>query len=987
MKKLVYLLVMCLCLNGMAEVPFAWLRSASAETQAPKAAKSSKSKKKKSSKSEADQDKKEEKSYKLDLSENSEAKMSDILKYAKLDIELKDIKKIELVKKSDKKYLAWEKDEENEDDYIFTVLKSFKKVELRISTKKTSRLLVLKNGKKASKPDEDMKKQEAPAEEKQEEPAKEKREAPAEEKQEEPVEEKKEEPAEEEREAPVEEKQEEPAEEKRETPVEEKQEEPAEEKREAPVEEKQEQPAEEKQEEPVEEKQEEPSEETQDAPAENEGEDANGEAEKQTEVENEATVTDPADEAVPQMEAGQTSAATDDPAKAAEDATSQANEQATEAATEQATEAATEQATEAATEPVTEAATEPVTEPAAEAATEQKAEAATEQATEATAESAGTPANASEGESGNAESASDDGQDAADQTAAGPEAKNEAPQAGIPEDAEAWFAGESATVAGTLQEIVGKLAGGETVNIHTSRTLLVEGASLELLSKVTVIPDPGMFDESYGVYFMPIRKSESQVQSNDAPSRPFDSQQLLSLIPSMGDRVDLCVWVEKNETPSQGEEQGQTGEKPVLNVKAKGVESQGWSRTQPEFTLSGIPEGKDWTYTAIIYDERFVPISGNFYTPAQEGGYNLRFAMLDELGDILALSDEYALMLDWTAPEVEIGEDGTTSFTLNVSATDKISGVDAVSVDGGKTWHRMDEGEYSVTNQQETTYKAGDVRVRDVAGNIFKSEEEYTVTEAENAEGDGEDGEGGDSGGGGGSFGGGGSGGGDGKAALPHSSGDGDEGADYDALELELPDEPMKQLTVGGEPMELTLMLASAQEAGAPVGDDQPFTARLRYWEDAAVDDAPNTLLLEAEIDDDLGDQFTYEWRFNGEVYRLLANSGIKYVALKVRDVVAAFPTEGFTGGTRYTELKMQGVSTRKFDYTLSMRINLDPAHVSAMTDSDYSEACDLSIHAEVEGKNYELSNSPQSMMYFYNVFVGPEDMLDQPFGEYDANA
>ena len=235
--------------------------------------------------------------------------------------------------------------------------------------------------------------------------------------------------------------------------------------------------------------------------------------------------------------------------------------------------------------------------------------------------------------------------------------------------------------------------------------------------------------------------------------------------------------------------------------------------------------------------------------------------------------------------------------------------------------------------------------------------------------------------------GGGGGGNGSGTPALPHASGDGEEGSDYDALTLDLPDEPMEQLTVGGEPMDLTLLLASAQEPDAPVGINQPFTATLRHWDDASDSDAPNTLVLDAEVDGNLGDVFAYEWRFNGEVYRMLANSGIKYVALKVCDAVVAFPTEGFTGGTRYTELKMQGVSTRRFEYTLTMKLNLDPSHVSAMNESDYSEVCDLSIHTEVEDKNYELSNSPQSMMYFYKVFVGPEDMMDQPFGEYDPAA
>jgi len=206
---------------------------------------------------------------------------------------------------------------------------------------------------------------------------------------------------------------------------------------------------------------------------------------------------------------------------------------------------------------------------------------------------------------------------------------------------------------------------------------------------------------------------------------------------------------------------------------------------------------------------------------------------------------------------------------------------------------------------------------------------------------------------------------------------------EYDALDLlELPDEPVKQLTVGGERMDLSLKLESAQEPDAPVGSRQPFMASLRRW-NGSSGDAPDTLVLEAQLDGNLGDAFTYEWRFNGEVYRMLANSGIRYMALKVGDDVAAFPTEGFTGGTRYTELKMSGVSTRKFDYTVTMKINLDPGHVSEMSDNDYSRQCDLSIRTEVEDTKYELSSSPKSLMYFYNVYLGPEDMFDQPFGEY----
>ena len=106
-------------------------------------------------------------------------------------------------------------------------------------------------------------------------------------------------------------------------------------------------------------------------------------------------------------------------------------------------------------------------------------------------------------------------------------------------------------------------------------------------------------------------------------------------------------------------------------------------------------------------------------------------------------------------------------------------------------------------------------------------------------------------------------------------------------------------------------------------------------------------------------------------------------MALKVGNVMAAFPTEGFTGGTKYTELKMLGVSTRKFDYTLAMKVNLNPGYVSEMSDCDFSQECDLSIRTEVENMAYELGSSTRSIMYFYNVYLGPEDMMNRPFGEY----
>ena len=1029
MKKLVYLLILSLCVNGLTGASLPWLQSARAaskteeksEKQSDGKSKKEKSEKKtskdQSKKTDKDSDKSDkskkktkvekEKEYTLDLAKNNQVALSVVLKYTKMDIKLKDVKSIELEDAKDKKRIRWEKDEENEGDYILTVLKDFKELRLRVVTKKKSRLLVLKNGAKdagdegkaAKAPGKDTTEDtKAPSEEKQEKPASKGKKAEEDETDEAPLDlpevtlaqEKDiiEEQTKVDREAdsseielhPVKEE----ASEYPEEPLtavtedakdgEEGQKESAGELAE-PTEEQQE-PGEEPAE-PTEEQQE-PGEE----PAEpTEEQQEPGEEQAEPTEEQEKSGEEPSELTAEQQEPGEEQAEPTEEQEEPGEEPAEPTEEQEEPGEEPAE--PTEEQQEPGEEPAepTEEQQEPGEEPAEPA--EQQEEPG-EEPTEPTGEQeepGEEPAEPTDeqGEPDDGEGApgSEDGES----PEGGSAEEDEAPQAetgtSIPKEAEAWFKRGTELLWGSLEEVVAQLTGGETVYIQTEKLMLIKEAPTQLLSTVTFMPDGDVFKGSYSVR---ISTDNPALVGQPALIQPAN-------LPELGEVADLYIWVKLDEeSPEEGEEQGEEGEEPTLVVTVTGFEPSGWSRTQPQFTLSGIPEGKEWSYAAIIYDERIVPIASNVYAPDEEGIFTLRFAMLNDLGDIMAASEQYTLQLDWTAPEVSIEVDEETSYTLNIYATDKASGLDAVSVDKGKTWEPIDEDGYTVTEEEEKTFKAGTIRVRDVAGNVFKSEEEYTVEEVEGEEGE-EEGEEGEEGGEEGGGGGGGGGNGSGTPALPHSRGDGEEGADYDALILDLPEGPMAQLTVGGEPMALTLELASAQEPGAPVGAPQSFTGRLCHWKDASDDDTPNTLLLEAEIADGLGDAFTYEWHFNGEVYRMLANSGIKYVALKVDDTVAAFPTEGFTGGTRYTELKMQGVSTRKFDYILAMKLNLDPSHVSAMTDSDYSQECDLSILTKVEETNYELSNSPQSMMYFYNVFLGPEDMMDQPFGEYRANA
>ncbi|MBQ3424878.1 MAG: hypothetical protein IJH38_06760, partial [Clostridia bacterium] len=536
----------------------------------------------------------------------------------------------------------------------------------------------------------------------------------------------------------------------------------------------------------------------------------------------------------------------------------------------------------------------------------------------------------------------------------------------LPEEAEAWFKRHGQLQWGKLQDLLKTLAGKETVFIQSSAVLFVKAVPNALIAQISLIPDGSLYDGNYTVY--------CSLKDPSGTTKPeiIDPHTLEQV---EGDS-DLYIWVGKCET------QPAPTTAPVeaaIAVTATDYSRATWSALRPEFTLSGIPEGKGWSYAAIIYDERIVPFSSDEFIPEEEGQYNLRFAELDELGDIMATSEQYILWLDWTAPEeVDIYVDEETSYTLHIEAVDNMSGVAAVSLNGGKKWHKLSNGEtYTYRGKKEKTFYEGDILVKDAAGNIFACEETYELYAIEP-----EEGEEAEEGGGGG---GGGEGSGTGTPKLSHASGDGEEGSEYDALLLELPDEPMDQLTVDGTPMELTLVLGSAERPEAPVGSQQFFTGSLRKWNRSGSYGAADadTLVLEAQSAGDLGDRFTYEWHFNGEVYRLLGNSGIKYVALKVGDDVAVFPTEGFTGGTRYTELKMDGVSTKHFDYTITMKVNLDPGYVSNMSDNDFSQSCDVSILAEVEGTRYELSSSANSIMYFYDVYLGPEDIMDRPFGEY----
>ena len=108
-------------------------------------------------------------------------------------------------------------------------------------------------------------------------------------------------------------------------------------------------------------------------------------------------------------------------------------------------------------------------------------------------------------------------------------------------------------------------------------------------------------------------------------------------------------------------------------------------------------------------------------------------------------------------------------------------------------------------------------------------------------------------------------------------------------------------------------------------------------------------------------------WRFSGDVYKLLNNSGVDYLVFSTGEYMTALPTAGFTGGTQYGKLKASGVSTRKFEYTLCQDEALR----------------ETTLSVQVGGETYLLEEDTAQPMYRYDVLVGTTDLMKNPYESY----
>ena len=581
---------------------------------------------------------------------------------------------------------------------------------------------------------------------------------------------------------------------------------------------------------------------------------------------------------------------------------------------------------------------------------------------------------------------------------------------------EAWAILEDGTkLDGRLQDILNELSGKERedeeaeVFIRTRDMLVVSGIDEEIFDRVTLSPDEEVFDPEKAYYV------EWQIQ-DAAPLGAEDERTLPSIVvyvtregadkPNIGDATpaptdaptqtptetpapteaptqtptetpvptdeptqtptETPVPTEAptqtpnetpapteaptqtpNETPAPTDEPTQTpNETPAptgmtLEVTADGYEPGIWTNNPPVFTLSGIPEGSDeYVYGVFVCNERLILLAKDTdsYVPMEEGLTSVRFAILDMMGDVVALSDQYDLMLDLSAPDGPYlsGVDYCDTVCY-IEAYDSLSGLSDISYDEGETWEPYIEYEdgLSIVGEKGDTIEAGTIWVRDIAGNISVNAEEFTFGKRKKTGGTG----------------------GTGTKPIKHVKETMDYSkANYNALELKFSDEPQTQLVAG----EATLNLSLSEGAGDAA---KPFTAKLAAWQtDEKAQDKPNALVLTAQAGEE-----NSTWRFSGDVYKLLNNSGVDYLVFSTGEYMTALPTAGFTGGTQYGKLKASGVSTRKFEYTLCQDEALR----------------ETTLSVQVEGETYLLEEDTAQPMYRYDVLVGTTDLMKNPYESY----
>lgn len=486
---------------------------------------------------------------------------------------------------------------------------------------------------------------------------------------------------------------------------------------------------------------------------------------------------------------------------------------------------------------------------------------------------------------------------------------------------QAWVrTGSGARQDGKLEDVLLWLMqqGQEKANVYllVTEKITVRDVPRSLLARVTFLPDDNTFEAGKYEVALDVIGDEQAEQ------------------------VDVQLQVIRRSTATPTAAPTATPELRIT-VTVDDYRPGQWSNSAPWFAMTGIPEGdREHVYGVFVCDRQLTLLSdgSNAYVPREEGEISVRLAILDMMGDVVSLSQQYDMLLDMTPPTppyLMLDEGSETSCTLQLS--DDMSGLAAYSLDGGATWTALsgDEATITITGNRGDVIEAGMVQVRDQAGNVSANEERFTFERIQMSWG-----------------------GWSGTKPIKHVKETMDYStANYNALELVFAEEAQMELAAGDTVLNLSLYAGSGTEP-------QPFTATMVTWQktEDEIPEQPNALLLQSGIAED-----SSTWRFSGDVYRLLYNSGVDFIILSAGEYITVLPTEGFTAGTQYGKLKAAGVSTRKFDYAVSQ----DPLLM------------ETAISVQVEEETYLLEEDEGSVMYRCGVLIGDRAMLERPYASY----
>ncbi|MCE5342756.1 MAG: hypothetical protein LLF96_04095 [Eubacteriales bacterium] len=272
---------------------------------------------------------------------------------------------------------------------------------------------------------------------------------------------------------------------------------------------------------------------------------------------------------------------------------------------------------------------------------------------------------------------------------------------------------------------------------------------------------------------------------------------------------------------------------------------------------------------------------------------------------------------------------------------------------------------YSVRYSGAGTILAGTLAVKDAAGNIAVWGEDITISAGSSS--------GGISAGSGGSS--------SGRSSgttttrtVYYSSSTYTSVTPYNGVDLVVGTGAMQTLVIGDQSLNLTLQLDGSSNGPGSEEEQPAFSASFADWSNAATavtdteSETADTLVLSALDATQVDGENAYCWTFDGSVYKKLAASGIDYVVFSVGDQATALSTAGFTAGLRYNMYRAAGIASKSFVYTIRM------------------DETGVKVQVTVDGETYTLSNDPNSDFYYYDLYSGTIDMLNQPFGQVSSD-